>query len=76
MFNSVVLFKCYSSFDIFQKVMFCLALYTEEVTLQRFIIIKCKKNILFIGCKEFEYLIFHGSSKMAAIDAKIDWLDR
>ena len=29
----------YCAFDIFQKVIFCLALYTEEVNLQSFVMI-------------------------------------
>ena len=30
---------CYCAFDIFQKVVFCLALYTKEVNLQTFVMI-------------------------------------
>ena len=32
----------YCAFDIFQKVVFCLALYTQEVNLQTFVMIQCK----------------------------------
>ena len=33
----VIKFSNYCAFDIFQKVIFCLALYTEEVNLQFFV---------------------------------------
>ena len=39
-YSQKVLFYC--AFDIFQKVVFCLALYTEEVNLQTFVMIKRK----------------------------------
>ena len=39
-YNSSV--SAYYAFDIFQKVVFCLALYTEEVNLQTFVMIYCK----------------------------------
>ena len=32
----------YCAFDNFQKVIFCLALYTEEINLQNFVMISCK----------------------------------
>ena len=58
----------YCAFDIFQKVIFCLALYTEEVSLQIFVMLLCKiicrnyictkKIILVIGFKKIKYFHF------------------
>ena len=42
----------YCAFDIVQKVVFCLALYTAEVNLQNFIMIKCKTICRNYLCKK------------------------
>ena len=38
--------SCYCAFDIFQKVVFCSALYTEEANLQTFVMINEKPFVV------------------------------
>ena len=40
--NEQIQYHAYLVFDIFQKVGFCLRLYTEEINLQTFVMIPCK----------------------------------
>ena len=70
----------YCAFDIVQKGAFCLALYTEEVNLQTFIMIWCKaiyRNYLctksFILVIVF-FVVFFFKSNMFAFSALVKWM--